>query len=139
MLILNTQLKQIRAEDKTANINTTPRCDPRKRRHSSLFTSSGSLARINQKRLFAVLSTTKFKSQKFVSLTDNGSETATAVQRPRPTRQNRKHFPKTLLTHSPALVTSSSSTRHASSRTLLLVLGPVSHTRRSLSTRLPLG
>lgn len=82
-----------------------------------------SLARINQNRLFAVLSTTKFKSQKFVSLTDNGNETATAVQRPQHARQNRKRSPKTLLTHSPALVTTSSSARHASSRTLLLVLG----------------
>lgn len=47
------------------------------------------------KTLVCILSTTKFKSQKFVSLTDNGNETATAVQRPRTARQNRKRSPKT--------------------------------------------
>lgn len=77
----------------------------RKRRHPDLFTSSGQqLPRINQKRLFAVLSTTKFKSQKFVSLTDNGGGTATTavVQRPRPAaRQNRKRS-RNSQTHSPA-------------------------------------
>lgn len=40
--------------------------------------------------LFAVLSITKFKSQKFVSLTDNvPSETATAVQRPHEIRPDK--------------------------------------------------